>query len=128
MYPTLFLKKKLIKCPKLLFHGDSVKNESDRTRNYKGGAKRPPPILFRVNTYYQFTNLVTEKYLSKDMIRRFITLALLTDLSYSKFNLFNPTYLENTFLHLYFSHFTFVQNRKMPENVFYSDKKTSVEI
>ena len=62
------------------------------------------------------------------MIRRFITLALLTDLSYSKFNLFNPTYLENTFLHLYFSHFTFVQNRKMPENIFYSDKKTSVEI
>ena len=48
------LKKKLIKCPKLLFHGDSVKNESDRTRNYKGGAKRPPPILFRVNEWYTF--------------------------------------------------------------------------
>ena len=61
------------------------------------------------------------------MIRRFITLALLTN-SYSKFNLFTPAYLENTFSHLYLSQFTFVKNSKMPENIFYIDKKSSVEI
>ena len=33
------------------FHGDSVKNESARTKNYRGGAKRPPPSLFRVKQW-----------------------------------------------------------------------------
>ena len=29
----------------LLFHGNSVKNESAKTKkNYRGGAKRPPPV------------------------------------------------------------------------------------
>ena len=31
------------------FHGDSVKNESARTKNYRGGAKRPTPQPVRVN-------------------------------------------------------------------------------
>ena len=32
------------------FHGDSVKNESARAKKkLEGGAKRPPPSLFRVN-------------------------------------------------------------------------------
>ena len=29
-------------------HDDSVKNESTRTKKLPGGAKRPPPSLFRV--------------------------------------------------------------------------------
>jgi len=41
----------------LKFHGDSVKNESERAKNYKGGTPNatPPPGLCRVkkkNDYY----------------------------------------------------------------------------
>ena len=56
LYPTLCIKK-LQKIPfnyfllkVKIFHGDSVKNESARTKTLEGGGKRPPPSsLFRVN-------------------------------------------------------------------------------
>ena len=56
LYPTLCEKKKLQKnpsnyylCKVKKFHGDSVTNESARAKKTTGGgAKRPPPSLYRV--------------------------------------------------------------------------------
>jgi len=49
--PALYIFKKIFFKQKnpLKFHGDSVKNESARTKNLPGGAKRPPPRLFMFN-------------------------------------------------------------------------------
>ena len=44
------------------FHGDSVKNESARAKKLEGGAKRPPPSLYRVNKTFRIILACSPKH------------------------------------------------------------------